>query len=73
MIKKTKVPIICIANDRQHPKMRTLANHCYDLRFTKPPKTSISKRLAEICSKSNMKVELNALEMLIESMGNDMR
>ena len=38
LIKKTKVPIICIANDRQHPKMRTLANHCYDIRFQKPPK-----------------------------------
>jgi len=39
LIKKTKQPIICIANDRQHPKMRTLANHCYDIRFAKPNKT----------------------------------
>lgn len=46
LIKKTKVPIICIANDRQHPKMRTLANHCLDIKFAKPMKATVSKRLA---------------------------
>lgn len=32
-IKKTKVPIICICNDRMSPKVRSLANHCLDLKF----------------------------------------
>ena len=73
LIKKTKVPIICIANDRQHPKMRTLANHCYDVKFQKPPKPSIVKKLVSICGQNGMKVEYNALEQLVESMGNDMR
>lgn len=35
-IKSSKVPIICICNDRQHVKIRSLANHCFDLRFNKP-------------------------------------
>ena len=33
LIKKTATPIICICNDHSSPKMRTLANHCLDLRF----------------------------------------
>lgn len=33
ILKKTKIPIICICNDRQSPKVRSLANHCLDLRF----------------------------------------
>jgi replication factor C subunit 1 len=47
-IKKTKVPIICICNDRQHPKMRTLAGNCYDLRFIKPGKTQVVDRIKKI-------------------------
>ena len=37
LIKTTKVPIICICNDRSHPKMRSLVNYCFDLRFFRPP------------------------------------
>ena len=36
MIKRTKLPIICICNDRQDNKVRSLANHCLDLKFLKP-------------------------------------
>lgn len=36
LIKNTEIPIICICNDRNILKMRTLANYTYDLRFQKP-------------------------------------
>ena len=36
MIKRTRVPIICICNDRQSRKIRSLANYCFDLRFQRP-------------------------------------
>lgn len=36
LIKTTNVPIICMCNDRQHQKIRSLANYCFDLRFNKP-------------------------------------
>lgn len=32
VIKSSKVPIVCICNDRQSPKIRSLANNCYDLK-----------------------------------------
>ncbi|KAI9332356.1 replication factor RFC1 C terminal domain-containing protein [Obelidium mucronatum] len=35
IIKKTKIPIICICNDRQSPKVKSLVNHCYDMRFSR--------------------------------------
>ena len=34
-IKKTKVPIICICNDIGSTKVRSLKNHCTDIRFQK--------------------------------------
>lgn len=36
LIKNSKVPIVCMCNDRSHPKMRSLVNYCFDLRFSRP-------------------------------------
>lgn len=36
LIKFTKIPIICMCNDRNHPKIRSLVNYCFDLRFARP-------------------------------------
>lgn len=33
LIKTTKIPIICICNDRNSTKIRTLRNYCLDLSF----------------------------------------
>ena len=73
IIKKTKIPIICIANDRQSPKLKSLANYCYDLKFVHPDKRAISIRLGEICKKEGINYEINALEYLCEICGNDIR
>ena len=73
IIKKTKIPIICIANDRQSPKLKTLVNYCYDLKFVHPDKRAIALRLSEICKKENINYEINALEYLCEICGNDIR
>lgn len=36
LIKNTKIPIICMCNDRNHPKIRSLVHYCFDLRFQRP-------------------------------------
>ena len=36
LIKTTLIPIICICNDRDSPKVRSLGSHCYDLKFKNP-------------------------------------
>ena len=48
MIKHAKVPIICICNDRSTEKIRSLASHCLDVRFHKPQKGAVIKRLKDI-------------------------
>lgn len=45
MIKQTTVPIICICNDRQSEKIRSLAGHCLDIKFHKPDKRLVRARL----------------------------
>ncbi|MCQ2819606.1 MAG: AAA family ATPase [archaeon] len=73
IIKKTQIPIVCICNDRQCQKLKSLANHCYDLKYAKPDKREIAKRLMKICEKEKVQCEQNALEFLVESVGNDIR
>lgn len=73
MIKKTRNPIICICNDSQSPKMRSLSYSCYDLKFTRPHKSAIAQRALKIGQEHGIPVEPNAAEMLAESCGNDIR
>jgi len=73
MIKESLVPIICICNDRQSPKIRSLVSYCLDLKYRRPTKSMIAKRAVEIGREEGMMVELNAAEAVAESCGNDIR
>jgi len=73
MIKKSKVPIICICNDRSSQKMRSLVQYCMDLRYRRPTKMVIARRAVEIGRLEGMQVEINAAEAMAESCGNDIR
>lgn len=48
-------------------------NYCYDLRFIRPPKATIAKRVKAIAKMEGMDVDDNAAEMLVEANGNDIR
>jgi len=73
MIKKTKTPIICICNDRQSPKIRTLANYTMDLRFRRPDATAIMRRIGPICQKEGLHFLPNSIEQIIQSTQSDIR
>jgi replication factor C subunit 1 len=73
MIKKSKVPIICICNDRQSQKIKSLLPYCMDLRFSRPTKNILANRAIRIAEQENLCVERNAAEAIAESCGNDVR
>uniref|UniRef100_M4BGR0 Replication factor C subunit 1 n=1 Tax=Hyaloperonospora arabidopsidis (strain Emoy2) TaxID=559515 RepID=M4BGR0_HYAAE len=73
LIKKSKTPIICICNDRQSQKVRSLANHSFDLRMRRPTKIQIGKRLMEIGMNEGLRMEKNAIEEAADRCGNDIR
>ena len=62
LIKSTTVPIICIVNDRQHQKVRSLSTHCYDLEFKKPAKQLILKRIQYITDQEGIEISEKDLE-----------
>lgn len=73
VIKASKSPIVCICNDRQHQKIKSLANSCFDLRVKRPDKRHIAERLIKIGLKEGLTMDSNAAEMLVEQSGNDIR
>lgn len=44
LIKNTSIPIICMCNDRNHQKIRSLVNYCFDVKFNKPKPQQILVR-----------------------------
>ncbi|XP_013118319.2 replication factor C subunit 1 [Stomoxys calcitrans] len=73
LIKESSVPIICMCNDRNHQKMRSLVNYCYDLRFNRPQLKQIKGRILSICAKENIKLDSTKLDEIIAATNNDIR
>ncbi|XP_062561674.1 replication factor C subunit 1 [Armigeres subalbatus] len=73
LIKDSHVPIICMCNDRNHQKMRSLVNYCFDLKFNKPRVEQIKGAMMSVCFKEGLKLAPGALEEIISGTGGDVR
>lgn len=62
-----------MCNDRNHQKMRSLVNHCYDLRFARPQIGQIKGAMMSICFKEGVKLPPGVLEEIIAATNNDIR
>ncbi|CAA7404769.1 unnamed protein product [Spirodela intermedia] len=72
-IKISKIPIICICNDRYSQKLKSLVNYCLPLNFRKPTKQQMAKRLSHIAKAEGIQVNDIALEELADRVNGDMR
>lgn len=59
-IKTARQPLICICNDRNHSKIRSLASNCLDLQFKKPSLFDVKKLLKRVQATVNMYKENQA-------------
>ena len=74
LIKRSRIPIICICNDRQHKKIRSLANYCYDLRFSRPTVQQIRAAMLTILHRQNVSnIKTEVLDEIIQSCNQDIR
>ncbi|GMI86241.1 replication factor C1, replication factor C 1 [Hibiscus trionum] len=72
-IKISKIPIICICNDRYSQKLKSLVNYCLLLNYRKPTKQQMAKRLMQVANAEGLQVNAIALEELAERVNGDMR
>ncbi|XP_045070583.1 replication factor C subunit 1 [Coregonus clupeaformis] len=73
LIKQSKIPIICMCNDRNHQKIRSLANYCFDLRFQRPRLEQIKGAMMSIAFKEGLKIPPPALNEMILASNQDIR
>lgn len=74
MIKKSRIPIICICNDRYSPKIRSLVGHCIDIRVAPPSKLALMRYLvSRLDQKGIRSVSPQSLDLIIESQNYDLR
>lgn len=73
LVKKSRIPIICICNDRVNPKVRSLANYCLDLRFRRPDARQVAPRILAIAQEEGLHLGPNVIEELVASTQGDIR
>ncbi|XP_068134562.1 replication factor C subunit 1 isoform X2 [Hyperolius riggenbachi] len=73
LIKNSKIPIICMCNDRAHPKIRSLSNYCYDLRFQRPRVEQIKGAMMSVAFKEGLKIPPPAMNEIILGANQDIR
>ncbi|WOO84678.1 Replication factor C subunit 1 [Vanrija pseudolonga] len=73
LIKKTKIPMILICNDRSLPKMKPLWGTTFNLPFRKPTTNEIRSRILSILHKEKLKIPSNVVDELIGGVNSDIR
>jgi len=72
LIRKTRVPIICIANQTP-PKLKPIQSACITIKFHRPVKSTIATALLTITKKEGLSLTKTELEGMCERSGNDIR
>ncbi|XP_075715332.1 replication factor C subunit 1 isoform X2 [Rhinoderma darwinii] len=73
LIKGSKIPIICMCNDRNHPKIRSLSNYCFDLRFPRPRLEQIKGAMMSVAFREGLKIPPPAMNEVILGANQDIR
>lgn len=73
IIAKSQSPVICICNDLQKKSLGSLRSVCMGLPFRRPMKRSIAKRMQQVAKAEGLQIDEQAMEALVESVGNDIR
>ena len=72
-IDQSKIPIICICNDRSSKKLEGLARKVLDIPFEKPSMQDIARRLNDIAEKEGLKLGRPQMSAIISKSNGDMR
>lgn len=73
IIRSSRVPVVCIANDKWCQKLKPLRAAVLELDFRKPDKGALAKRLAAVCAAEGLQAGEAALQALAEGANCDVR
>ncbi|KAK8845500.1 hypothetical protein IAR55_006213 [Kwoniella newhampshirensis] len=73
LIKKTRIPMVLICNDRTLQKMKPLQGTTYNMTFRRPQPAEIRSRIMSILFKEKMKIQPNVVDELVKGVNSDIR
>lgn len=72
-IKQTKIPIICICNNRYDQGIKPILNYCVDLKMTKPTYQEVYALIYNVVVSEKIKIKEAQLKELYEQSNGDIR
>jgi replication factor C subunit 1 len=72
-IKETKIPIICICNDRYDQSIKPILNYCFDIKMTKPSYQEVYRLLYNIVVTEKIRIKETELKELYDQSNGDIR
>ncbi|EIW68022.1 hypothetical protein TREMEDRAFT_32699, partial [Tremella mesenterica DSM 1558] len=73
LIKKTRIPMILICNDKSLQKMKPLINTTYGMPFKRPGPNEVRSRIMSILYKEKLKIPTNVVDQLVQGANSDIR
>ncbi|RIA91564.1 replication factor RFC1 C terminal domain-containing protein [Glomus cerebriforme] len=73
LIKKTRIPIICICNDINAQKLKSLRPYCQEVKFSKPRVEHVRSRIMTIATRENLQIQPTDVDELIRGANSDIR
>lgn len=72
-IKETKIPIICICNNRYDQTIKPILNYCFDIKMIKPSYQEVYRLIYNIVVAEKIKIKESELKELYEQSNGDIR
>jgi replication factor C subunit 1 len=72
-IKETKIPIICICDNRYDQSLKPILNYCFDIKMTKPGYQDVYTLIYKIVTSEKIKIKESEIKDLYEQSNGDIR
>jgi len=72
-IKETKIPIVCMCNNRYDQSIKPILNYCFDIKLSKPSYQDVYRLLYNIIVSEKIKIKESELKELYEQSNGDIR
>ena len=72
-IKETKIPIICICDDRYSQSIKPILPYCYDIKLAKPKYDEVYPLIYKVVTTENIKIGKKGVDKLYEESNGDIR
>lgn len=72
-IKETKIPIICICDNRYDQSIKPILNYCYDFKMIKPNYQEVYRLLYNVVVKEKIRIKESEIKELYEQSNGDIR